>query len=285
VEDVIRTADLFIDHGSHGAWFDEASSAGAQVLVDGEPGWRQMTMENRAAGVTDFPDYDRYFTMGLNLGTAASSAPLAGREWVPVLPVVAVDEFSAVDPPAQAAVTTVMNWRAHDVIEYAGRRFGQKDVEFPRFLDLPRRVSGRVEVAIAGDAPRAELRAAGWSLRDAHEVTLTFDGYWRYIQESLAEFSVCKNVFVATNCGWFSDRTAAYLACGRPVVMQETGFSAHLPCGEGLFAVQDVDEAADAITEIRSDYARHSRAAREIASEHLDARRVIAGMLEVVGVG
>ena len=116
-------------------------------------------------------------------------------------------------------------------------------------------------------------------------MTLTFDGYWRYIQESFAEFSVCKNVFVDTNSGWFSDRTAAYLACGRPAVIQETGFSAHLPCGEGLFAVRDVDEAVEAIAEIDSDYARHSRAAREIACEHLNARRVIAGMLEVVGVG
>jgi len=190
-----------------------------------------------------------------------------------------------VEAPPNAAVTTVMNWQAHEVIEHAGRRFGQKNVEFPKFLDLPRRVTPPCEVAIAGDAPREELRGAGWSLRDAHEVTLTFDGYWRYIQESLAEFSVCKNVFVDTNSGWFSDRTAAYLACGRPAVIQETGFSAHLPCGEGLFAVRDVDEAAAAIAEIDSDYARHSRAAREIACEHLDARRVIAGMLEVVGLG
>jgi hypothetical protein len=285
VEDVIRTADVFIDHGSHGAWFDEASTSGAHVLVDGEPGWRQMTMEKRLAGGEALPEYDWYFSMGLNLGSAATSIPLVGREWLPVLPVVAVDEFRAAEAPPRAVVTTVMNWQAHDEIEYGGRRFGQKDVEFPKFLDLPRRVSPRLEVAVAGDAPRSELQAAGWSLRNAHEVTLTFDGYWEYIDGSLAEFSVCKNVFVDTNSAWFSDRTAAYLARGRPAVIQETGFSTHLPCGEGLFAVRDVDEAAVAIAEIESDYARHSRAAREIACDYLDARRVIAGMLEVVGIG
>jgi hypothetical protein len=285
VEDIVRTADLFIDHGSHGAWFDEASSAGAQVLVDGEPGWRQMTMQNRLASGEELPEYDCYFTMGLNIGTDASSVPLAGRQWLPVLPVVAADAFHGNGAPDRAAVTTVMNWQAHDALEYSGRHFGQKDVEFPKFLDLPRRVSLPLEVAVAGDAPRAELRAAGWSLRNAHEVTLTFDGYWQYIRESRAEFSVCKNVFVDTNSGWFSDRTAAYLACGRPAVIQETGFSGHLPCGEGLFCVRDVHEAAEAISEIESDYSRHSRAAREIACDYLDARRVIAGVLEVVGLG
>jgi hypothetical protein len=137
---------------------------------------------------------------------------------------------------------------------------------------------------VAGTAPRAELEAAGWSLRDAHEVTLTFDGYWRYIRQSLAEFSVCKNVFVDTNSGWFSDRTAAYLASGRPAVVQETGFSSHLPCGEGLFAVRDVAEAAAAIEQTRADYRRHSRAARSVACEYLDARRVLARVLEVVGL-
>ena len=285
IEDVIRTADVFIDHGGHGAWHEEVSLAGVHVLVDGEPGWRQMTMEKRLSSGEVLPEYDRYFTMGLAVGTAGCLAPLAGREWLPVLPVVASDEFQAGAPPSPgAAVTTVMNWQAHDEIEYEGRRYGQKDVEFPKFLDLPRRVPAPLEIAVAGAAPRADLEAAGWSLRDAHEVTMTFDGYWDYIRTSLAEFSVCKNVFVDTSSGWFSDRSAAYLASGRPVVLQETGFSAHLPCGEGLFAVRDVDEAAAAIEAIRSDYARHSEAAREIACEHFDARKVLKGLLDEVGV-
>jgi hypothetical protein len=284
IEDVIRTADVFIDHGSHGAWHDEASHAGVHVLVDGEPGWRQMAMEKRLSEGEDLPEYDVYFTMGLNLGSAECPVPLAGREWLPVLPVVASDEFGSHAPPsAQAAVTTVMNWQAHDEIAYEGRRYGQKDLEFPKFIDLPRHVRAPLELAVAGAAPRADLEAAGWSLRDAHAVTIAFDGYWDYIRASLAEFSVCKNVFVDTNSGWFSDRSAAYLSSGRPVVLQDTGFGTHLPTGEGLFAVRDVDEAAAAIEAIRSDYSRHSRAAREIAREHLDARKVLDGLLDRAG--
>jgi hypothetical protein len=286
IETVIRTADVFIDHGSHDAWFEEAAHAGVRVLVDGEPGWRQMTMEKRVAAGEELPAYDHYFTMGLNVGTKASPTPTVGRRWNPILPVVATDVFTPRTEVPRGVVTTVMNWQAHDALEHAGRWYGQKDVEFPKFMGLPSRVPRHIEmeVAIAGNAPRPGLLDAGWRLRDAHEVTLTFDGYWDYIQESLAEFSVCKNVFVETSCGWFSDRTAAYLAAGRPAVVQETGFSSHLPCGEGLFAVRDVDEAASALAEISGDYERHSRAARRIACEHLDAKVELGRALSVIGL-
>ena len=104
--------------------------------------------------------------------------------------------------------------------------------------------------------------------------------YWQYIRGSRGEFSVCKDAYVRLNTGWFSDRSAAYLASGRPVVLQDTGFSKHLPCGRGLFAVSDVNEAATAIQEIQSDYARHSSWAREIAVEYLDASKLLKRLLE-----
>src|SRR5205807_10192129 len=116
--------------------------------------------------------------------------------------------------------------------------------------------------------PARRLLECGWRLRDGHAVTASFDSYADYLRTSRGEFSVCKNVFVATNSGWFSDRSAAYLASGRPVVLQETGFSAHLPCGRGLFAVRTVEEAAEAIGEIDSNYEDHSKHAREIAIEY-----------------
>ena len=112
----------------------------------------------------------------------------------------------------------------------------------------------------------------------------SFDGFRNYISSSAGEFSVCKNGYVATNSGWFSDRGAAYLASGRPVVQQETGFSAHLPCGEGLFAVRSGEDAACAIDEIRSDHTRHMQRARSIAVEHLDASVVLKGFLRELGI-
>src|SRR5262249_36493692 len=158
-----------------------------------------------------------------------------------------------------APFTTVMSWE-DDPFEFEGVTYGQKAMEFPKFLDLPRRTRVPLEMAVAGtDVPEDELRAHGWRLAYAGEVTLTFDSWRDYIRGSRGEFSVCKNVYVATHSGWFSDRSACYLASGRPVVMQETGFSAHLPCGQGLFAVRTADEAAAALAEIAGDYGRHSR--------------------------
>jgi hypothetical protein len=113
---------------------------------------------------------------------------------------------------------------------------------------------------------------------------MSFDQFAEYIRASRGEFSVCKNGYVATNSGWFSDRSAAYLASGRPVVQQETGFSSHLPCGQGLFAVRTAVEAAGALDEIDGDYAHHARAARAIAMEHLDASVVLGGLLRELGV-
>jgi hypothetical protein len=142
-----------------------------------------------------------------------------------------------------------------------------------------------LEIAVSGKSiPTAQLREAGWRLRNAHEVTISFDSYAEYIRTSKGEFSVCKNVFVATNSGWFSDRSAAYLASSRPVVLQDTGFSEHLPCGRGLFAVRTADEAAAALEEIHGNYECHAKWARDIAVECLDAPKVLGRFLHEFGI-
>jgi hypothetical protein len=285
IEGVFRSADLFVDMGTHGLWSNEAASARLRVLVDGEPGFRQMMLEKALAEEQELPLYDRYYSVGLNLGTPACTAPTAGRRWQPIFDPVVTDLFSHQPPPNGAAFTTVMSWQAHAPIEFNGATYGQKDVEFAKFMDLPCRTKAPFELAIAGKGtPVGELKAHGWRLLDSHRVTLTFDSWRDYIRCSRGEFSVAKNVFVATNSGFFSDRSAAYLASGRPVVMQETGFSAHLPCGRGLFAVRNAEDAAAAIDEIESDYESHSRAAREIAVEYLDTQRVLGRFLRELGL-
>jgi hypothetical protein len=177
-----------------------------------------------------------------------------------------------------------MNWQSYEPVEFDGTCYRHKDAEFLKFVELAGRCRAPLEVAISGSAPKDQLAAAGWRIRRAHEVTHTYDSFLEYICASRGEFSVCKSGYVVSNSGWFSDRSAAYLALGRPVVMQETGFSAHLPTGSGLFAVQNVDQAAAAIDQIESDYSRHARAARQIAEEYLDARRVLRTFLDEVGI-
>jgi hypothetical protein len=178
-----------------------------------------------------------------------------------------------------------MNWRSYEAHEYRGLTYGQKDVSFWPFLDLPRRSRVRLELAVSGhEVPRARLQRHGWRLREAHEVTATFERFRSYLGASRGEFSVAKHGYVTSRSGWFSDRAAAYLASGRPVVQQDTGFSVHLPCGLGLFAVSSTDEAAAALDEVDGNYAIHARAASEIAAEHLAAERVLGAMLAEVGV-
>jgi hypothetical protein len=177
-----------------------------------------------------------------------------------------------------------MSWQAHKPLHYQGTEYRQKDVEFEKFLHLPDFVEAPLEIAVSGDVPRERVLEAGWRVRGSIGLTLSFESFVEYVRASRGEFSVCKNVFVATNSGFFSERSAAYLACGRPVVVQDTGFSAHLPCGRGLFAVRNVQEAATAIREIQGNYERHSRWAREVAREHLEATRVLAGFLKDIGI-
>jgi hypothetical protein len=281
IEAAFRSADLFVDMGTHGDWLPEAAHTGARVLVDGEPAFTQMKMENRLEAGEAVPKYDRYFTTGRNVGTPASTAPTAGEQWGRLFHPVDVQLFTPAPVRREAPYTTVMNWQSYEPVRYHGVDYGHKDVEFGKFVGLPDKTDARLELAVSGKKiPRERLRESGWRIRDAHAVTISFDSFSRYIRDSRGEFGICKSGFVTTRSGWFSDRSAAYLACGRPVVLQDTGFGSHLPCGEGLFAVRSAEEAAAAIDEIERRYDLHARRAREIAEEYLDARKVLDRFLE-----
>jgi hypothetical protein len=285
VEAIFKSADLFVDRGTHGTWFGEAEEAGLRALIDGEPGSAQMKMQSRLAAGEKLLDYDAYYTVGRNIGTEKNTVPTAGKQWRPLFHPVDVSLFSRQPVDADAPFTTVMNWKAHESIKFNGVTYGQKDAEFGKFVDLPKLTAIPLELAVSGkDVPTKRLMDSGWRVRSAQAVTTTCDSYWEYINASKGEFSFCKNVFVMTNSGWFSDRSAAYLASGRPVVLQDTGFGTHLPCGRGLFGVRTVDEAAAAIDEINGDYERHSKWARDIAVEYLDAPKVLGSFLGELGI-
>ena len=286
VEELFRSADLFIDLGFVGMneWLVEAADVKRRVLLEGDPGYTQIEMANGVA-VVGSQDYSHFFTNGLNIGTASSTAPTVGIEWHTIIAPVVIDLFPAQHAYVDTPFTTVMHWQSNPPIEFNGTIYGQKDVEFAKFMDLPKLTAVPLELAVSGaNVPRRQLVDAGWRVRQANDITISIDSYYDYIRASRGEFSVCKNAFVATNSGWFSERSAIYLASGRPVVLQDTGFSAHLPCGEGLFAVRTADEAAAAIEAIQGDYERHSRRAREIAVEYLDARKVLGGFLRELGI-
>ena len=281
---LFKTADLFIDYGAHGSWNEEAQETPLKVLIDGEPGTTQMKMCLKMEQGLPLPDYDFHYTVGQNIGEKNCTVPEAGKTWQKIFHPVDTDQFTHIPINPRGAYSTVMNWKSRENLQFHGRVFGHKDMEFDKFLALPDKTSASFDIAVAGsNMPETELMANHWTIRDAHRITLTYDTFIDFIVESKGEFSVCKNTFAITNSGWFSDRSAVYLACGKPVVVQDTGFETHLPVGHGLFAVRTVEEAAEAIKEIDGDYTHHSTCAREIACEYLDAQKVIGKFIRELG--
>jgi hypothetical protein len=281
---LFHTADLYLDL-DWDEWMTEAAAEMTRAYMDGEPGWCQINIANAVKAQATLPAYDFYFTVGMNIGSEISSAPTGGKKWHTLFSPINLDLIAGPSPAASSAFTSVMNWRTNYTVEYEGVSFGQKDVEFPKFMRLPQLTSAPLEIAVSGnDVPVQELERCGWHLRCANEITTSLDSYLAYIGQSRGAFVVAKNVFVATRCGLFSDREGYYLAHGRPVVMQDTGFSEQLPCGEGLFAIRTVEEAAAAIDEVNRDYVRHSRAARDVAFEYLDGRIMARKLLGIVGI-
>lgn len=231
--------------------------------------------------------HSAFFTFAESFGQPDCLLPTNDRfDLQPTRQPVVLDLWRAVHDP-RPPLTTVANWRQHcREIEWDGDTYHwSKHLEFLKFVDLPERTNQPLELALANCGPedRELLRSHGWSVRDALSFSSDADEYRDYILGSRGEFTVAKDQNLRFRTGWFSDRSATYLAAGRPVVTQDTGFGSALPTGNGLFAWATTDEALAAFDAIDSDYPRQSRAAREIAREYFDATVVLGSLLERTG--
>ncbi len=188
-----------------------------------------------------------------------------------------MDDWKSEGPPSRDRFTTVMTWKIESFTDVDGN----KDREFVKFIDLPKRTPHRFELAING--PQRLLREHGWDTVDAMGVSRSLWDYRTFIQQSRGEFGVAKHAYVESCSGWFSDRTECYLAAGRPAIVQDTGWSAHLPAGIGLLPFSTCEEALDGLDRVTADWDTHSRRAAEIAREHFDAAIVLPRFLEVAG--
>jgi len=282
--DIARSADLLFNFSGHLDWEPLKRGPRIKVYYDADPGYTQLWQSGaRLAG------HDFYFTVGENIGTAACDIPTGDVPWRRTRPPVALGEWPVCLSSEAQRFTTVASWRgAFGPIEHGSKRFGVKAHQFRKFIDLPRRASQRFEIALSIDPgderDRDALTRHGWALVDPVTSTGTPEAFRRYVQNSDAEFSVAQGIYVETNSGWFSDRTTRYLASGKPVLVQDTGFSRHLPTGKGLLAFRTLDEAVAGAAEIAHNYDRHSEAARQIAEEFFDSRKVVARMLEQIGL-
>ena len=270
-------------------WTEEFYDCSKRVFLDTDPGFTQFGIPPKPArscsGYASPWDFQFHFTIGERIGKPDCPIPLHGLNWRPTRWPIVLDLLPQRYTPDAKYFTTVMSWCARKVIVYKGVEYAQKDLEFVKFIDLPKRVGSVFEIALAGpNAPRERLAAAGWRIADPLQVTATPWSYIAYLGQSRGEFTVAVNLEVKARSGWIGDRTAAYLASGKPVVFQDTGFSEIFPCGEGLFAFKDVDDVVAAIETIGEDYARHCRAARGIAEEYFDSNKILGALLRECGL-
>jgi hypothetical protein len=282
-----RDADLLINISGILTDPDLIGDIPVRAYLDLDPAFNQLWHES---GIDmRFDAHNRFVTVGQALGTPDCPVPTAGREWIRTLPPVVLDWWPAAGGPGDGSFTSIGNWRGYGSVEHQGVHYGQRVHSMRELMELPRRTEAQFRLALAIHPDEKKdleaLDANGWQLVNPLDAAGTPDRYARFIQRSTAELGIAKSGYVLSNSGWFSDRSACYLASGRPVLAQETGFSRFLPVGEGLLSFESVDDAAAGVEAIRAGYARHARAARELAEERLESDRVLRALLDALAVG
>lgn len=285
LERLARSADLVVNISG----FLPPSSSLMQVprraYVDVDPGFTQIW-----AHQTDmhFDQHDFFFTTGQNVGGPDFRIPTMGIRWTPILPPVVLDQWPAMIDERCRRFSTVADWRGSQTAIFEAEYYGTKREEFIRFLRLPVDAGQRIELALCIGQHDFEdlglLLGHDWRVREPYLYAGDPHSYRQFIQYSRAEFSVAKSGYVKANSGWVSDRTACYLASGKPALVQSTGFEWRLPSGRGLLTFRSLEEAIEGIQSINQDYPAHCQAARKLAEEHFNSTVVLGSILSEVGL-
>ncbi|MFL6583163.1 MAG: glycosyltransferase [Chthoniobacterales bacterium] len=290
IQQLYREADAILNICGTQEFNDDLLASDRIVYIESDPGVEQIKVDKRNKSTLQYlRRHGALFTFGENVGTPSFPVPTHGLRWLPTRqPIVTELWRTQRSPPAAAVFTSVANWSTSGLkdISWRGEKYlWSKSREFLRFVRAPKRAGETFELAteITDETTRAKFARNGWRFRSPHVMSADYWLYRDYIRRSKGEFTVAKDQYVRLNTGWFSDRSGCYLAAGRPVIIQETGFSSHYR-GSGLFAFNSLAEVAGAVKEINSDYARHSRAARELAREVFEAEKVVGAILERAGI-
>ena len=257
-----------------------------RVYLDLDPAFVQLWHAAEAVDMR-FAAHTHFVTVGMNIGRGDCPVPTCGLEWITTPQPVVLDYWSVAKAVERDAWTTIANWRGYGSVHHNGVHYGQKAHSLRQFIDLPTRTNESFELALnihPEEKPDLALLAANrWRLLDPAEVAGTPRKYAAFVRGSRGELGVAKSGYVASNSGWFSDRSACYLASGRPVLAQETGWTRWLPAGEGVLPFRTTDDAVAALEAVRVNYAAHGRAARSIAERHFESDAVLSGLLAAVG--
>jgi hypothetical protein len=283
-----READAFLNVTGAQEIRDEQLQCRRRIYVESDPFASQVLVANgHQPTIRALEAHDTHFTFGENIGQPDCTVPVERFHWLPTRQPVVMDLWRHSLNATDAPYTTITTWhnKGKDV-EYQGERYyWTKDREFERFLDLPRLRPGPFELAVGvPDDVRQRLDEHGWRQRSSIDLSASVTGYQEYIQRSRAEFTVARDQYVRPRTGWFSDRSACYLAAGRPVITEDTGFGKFIPTGRGLFAFSTMADVLAAVDAIESDFEGHSRAAREIAETYFGAERVVESLMSRAGL-
>jgi hypothetical protein len=293
-DDIAKTADVFLNIS--GACFipEQLNPRCIKVFMDTDPGYNQFVLSERYTWSQNVDrwckqvaDHDRHLTYAENIYGDDCVIPRMNFDWQPTRCVVTLpswEKVKATPVPKNAPFTTVMTLGYFPgPLIYKGKTYGSKAMEFEKFRSQPGLTNASILVAVGGDkVPLDPIRNDGWHLTDGTKATQTVESYMQFLADSAGEWSIAKNVYVDTNSGWFSCRTACYLAAGRPAVVEETGWSRFIPAGQGVISFRTVEESVAALAALSADPLQHRAAAYDIAREYLAPDKVLPPMLDAI---
>jgi len=297
-DDVVRSADLFLNVSGASFIPENLSRDCIKVFLDTDPGYNQIMLSERLSWSENIErwcksveDHDQHFTYAENILNDECLVPRLKFKWKTTrMPVVMNlwnnNDNESVNRKDPRDWTTVMTWNAFKgKLVYQGKEYKSKGSEFKKFMSLPKVCPVSLKVAVGGkNVPLSTLKENGWGVVDGPGTTVTPEKYREFIFSSRGEFSIAKNVYVAMRTGWFSCRSVCYMAAGRPVVVQDTGFSRFIPTGNGVLAFTTLAEAVECVKRVETAYAKHSAAAREIADSFFNTKTVLKDLLRKAGV-
>jgi hypothetical protein len=294
LKEVCESADVLINVSSALFMRDEYLQIPVKILVDTDPMFTQYQYHDKLAqggkaaeaATAYMKSHDLFFTFGLNIGQPDCRIPQFDFEWHTTKKPICLKEWDQSLNGSKFGFTTIMNWTERPDFVFENESWGQKNKEFKKFYELPVLSGQKFEIII--NRPKDEataksmeyLRSCGWDILNADEHISDKEEYQNFVQSSFAEFSITKETYIKSNSGWFSGRSAVYLASGRPVVTQDTMWSKYIPSGHGVIAINDLQSAVEAIEEVTGNYEHHSKVAKEIAKEYFDSYKVLGDILK-----
>jgi hypothetical protein len=291
IRQLYKSADAILNICGTQEFNDDLLANDRILYIESDPGVEQIKVDQGVQSTIDYLGrHHALFTFGEHVGTKRFPVPIHGLKWLPTRqPIVTNLWKTQRPPPAGAVFTSIANWSTSGLkdITWRGEKYlWSKSREFIRFVNAPKIAREPFELAtdIKDEKTRTKFSKSGWRFRSPHDLSVRYWDYRDYIRRSKAEFTVAKDQYVRLDTGWFSDRSACYLAAGRPVISQETGFTKLYGDRGGLFGFRKLSEVSEAVREINADYRHHSRVARAIAKEIFEAEKVVASLLDRAGL-